>query len=83
MSVSPDLAERTVRAIYQRGLSLIDFPETGAPRDQIAPGLRIVFAGVHGVYYRNLPDSVTIVRIIDGRRDLEAIGDWDLPPNPA
>jgi plasmid stabilization system protein ParE len=42
-----------------------------------------VFAGVHGVYYRNLPNSVTIVRIIDGRRDLEAIGDWDIPPNRA
>ena len=51
------------------------FPESGAPRGQIRPGLRVVFHQRYAIYYRPLPDAVVIIRVVHGARDITAISE--------
>jgi plasmid stabilization system protein ParE len=46
------------------------------PRDEVRPGLRSVVANPHVVFYRVNADGLAeVVRVIDGRRDIDAIFD--------
>lgn len=44
-------------------------------RQQLAPGLRVVFHSPYAIYYRAEQDAVTIVRVLHGARDLGIIAD--------
>jgi toxin ParE1/3/4 len=44
-------------------------------RRHLAPGLRVVFHGAYTIYYFPDEDFVTIVRVLHGARDVEAIAD--------
>jgi toxin ParE1/3/4 len=53
-------------------LLLLDFPFLGRDRANFAPGVRSLPAGNHLIFYRVGQERVTILRVIDGRMDVEA-----------
>jgi toxin ParE1/3/4 len=52
---------------------LEDFPMAGRVRDEIRPGLRSTVSGPHLIFYHVSERRPLIVRILDGRRDIEEI----------
>lgn len=64
-------ARRVIRRIEDFAEGLSTFSDRGAPRPDIAPGLRIlVLPGRATLVYRSLPDRVIVARIVPPGRDL-------------
>lgn len=72
---SPDAADFHLRELYAVCARLADWPNSGPARAEIAPGLRSVLVSPHVVFYRVTSTSVQVVRVLHGRRDLDAIFD--------
>ena len=70
---SADIADKHLRDIASAANNLCDFPETGRARDDLLPGLRTVVVFPTVIFYRLVPGSVEIVRIVDGRRNIAAM----------
>jgi toxin ParE1/3/4 len=47
-------------------------PGIGRPRDDLGPGVRSRVVGYHVLFYRATPDTLTVLRIIHGSRDIPA-----------
>jgi toxin ParE1/3/4 len=69
---SPDVADAHLRDIQHTAQNLIDFPYSGAKRDQIVPNIRSIVVYPTVIFYRIGSKSIDIVRIADGRRNLAA-----------
>lgn len=54
---------------------LSDHPQLGTPRPEIDAQARMLVAKRWLLFYRVEPDAITVVRIIDGVRDLREM-DW-------
>jgi toxin ParE1/3/4 len=48
-----------------------EHPFAGRARDEVRPGLRSFAAAPHVVFYRVIEDRPEIVRVLDGRQDIE------------
>jgi len=70
---SDDVATRFVAAIERHFEPLRTFPNTGALRDHLLPGLRVVFHQRYAIYYQPHPDAVFIVRVVHSARDITPI----------
>jgi len=73
-------ATRILRLIAARIKGLADHPRLAPRRKDIRPGARMLVVGRYLVLYETHPDtdegpldSVEIVRVIDGRRDLPSL----------
>jgi toxin ParE1/3/4 len=66
-------ADRVVRGIGHACAMLDNHPFGGRGRNEVRPGLRSIVASPHVVFYRVNNDVAEIVRVLDGRRDLEEI----------
>ena len=64
---------KSLRAISKACLLLEEHALVGRARDEIRPGLRSVLVSPHVVFYRVSGETAQIVRILDGRRDIEDI----------
>lgn len=62
-----------MRGIGEACVLLDDHPFAGRARNEVRPGLRSIAASPHIVFYRVNNDVAEIVRILDGRRDLDEI----------
>jgi len=51
---------------------LAHFPFIGRERPAVAPGLRSLVASNYVIFYRVQGDDVVIIRVLDGRRDIDA-----------
>jgi toxin ParE1/3/4 len=51
--------------------NLARFPFIGRERSSLGPGLRCLVVDLHLVFYLVDVDRVTVVRVIDGRMDVE------------
>jgi toxin ParE1/3/4 len=49
------------------------FPQAGAAREVLAPGLRVTFAGNYALYYRHDARELILVRVLHGARDVAAL----------
>jgi len=49
---------------------IADFPEAGAARPELGPAVRIRPVAPYVVIYDISPDTVTILRLLHGRRDI-------------
>lgn len=74
---NPSAAERIYSALEERVSQLANAPRLGIRRPEIAPSVRILVEGVYLILYETHPDtnegridSVEIVRILHGHRDL-------------
>ena len=68
---SPRAAEAIVHRIDRKFDQLTRFPFIGRERPSLAPDLRSVVVGTHLIFYTVGSDWITIVRVIDGRRDID------------
>jgi toxin ParE1/3/4 len=66
-------ADKIMRKIATVVATIDDFPFAGRARDEIRPGLRSLAADIQIVFYRLKDDRPEIVRVLDGRQDLEDI----------
>ncbi|MFL6856891.1 MAG: type II toxin-antitoxin system RelE/ParE family toxin [Allosphingosinicella sp.] len=66
-------AQRWARHVVEATDRLIDFPNSGTPRPELAAGVRSIVVGRYLALYRVGPDSVDIVRIVHGARDLAGL----------
>jgi len=70
---NPDAADRVIDTILTRVRSLARFPLTGRARDDLRPGLRSSPVSPYVILFRPVDDTVTILRIIHGARDIPAV----------
>jgi len=77
---NPSAAERMYSAIEAHAHMLASLPRTGVRRPEVAPSTRILVEGVYLILYETHPDtndgpveSVEIVRIVHGHRDLSRL----------
>jgi toxin ParE1/3/4 len=66
-------ADKIVWEIGDACLLLEDHPFGGRARNEVRPGLRSIAASPHVIFYRVTNDIAEIVRVLDGRRDLDQI----------
>ena len=64
-------AEKVLREIAEVIALIEDHPFAGRARNEVRPGLRSVAAAPHVVFYRVVNDTPEIVRLLDGRQDIE------------
>jgi toxin ParE1/3/4 len=69
------MATRFLAALKSSLDRVLLFPESGAPRDQLAPGLRATFHGSYAIYYRTHETELVVIRVIHGMRDHVAIAE--------
>jgi toxin ParE1/3/4 len=66
-------ADRIIREIMKVVKTIDDFPSAGRSRDEIREGLRSLSTTPQIVFYRLKDDRPEIVRVLDGRQDIEEI----------
>jgi len=62
-----------LRQIAKVVATIDEFPLAGRSRDDVRVGLRSLSAGSQIVFYRLKSDRPEIVRVLDGRRDIDEI----------
>lgn len=67
---SLDAADKLVERIAEATTPLADFPDMGAPRDDLAPGVRMLAAWPYLIFYRHRGTDVVDERVLHGRRDI-------------
>jgi toxin ParE1/3/4 len=65
-------ADRLLDRIEARWQQLATYPFSGAPREDIAPGIRHLVIGEYLTLYRVGEDAIEILRVLHGRRNIEA-----------
>ena len=68
---NPTAAESALHAIQDKFEHLSRFPFIGRERESLASGLRSLLAGTHLIFYVVESDRVVVIRVIDGRMDVE------------
>lgn len=69
------MATRFVSALKNSLDRVLTFPDSGAPRDQLAVGLRATFYEAYVIYYRAAKTELAVIRILHGARDHAAVAD--------
>ncbi len=69
---SEALAHRTVNAILKELTILEMTPMLGRSREEFGRGLRSILYKQYVVFYRVQNDTIAIIRVLHGSRDLEA-----------
>ncbi len=49
------------------------FPSAYPARDHLSPGLRVTFTGNYAVYYQHDDRRLTVVRVLHGALDIDAL----------
>lgn len=66
-------AANVIEAIETKSYLLADFPEMGAPVEDLAPGLRSFTVGNHVIFYRPSKDGIEVIRVLRGGRAFPSI----------
>jgi len=62
---------QSLERIDRKFAELTRFPFIGRERSSLARGLRSTLVGNYVIFYTAGTDLITIVRVIDGRRDID------------
>ncbi len=68
---SPNAAVAFARRINTNFDNLVRFPFVGRERSWLAQGIRCLVVGLYLVFYVVGSEDITIVRVIDGRMDVD------------
>jgi toxin ParE1/3/4 len=68
---SPQAAERIAADIRRCIADIALFPRRGAPRSNIAPGVRSAFVRPYQIFYAVRQHHVEILRVLHGSRDIK------------
>jgi toxin ParE1/3/4 len=63
-------ARRLLQNIDRKIALVAEFPDIGSPHPEFGPNARLLVVGSYVVLYDRLPDTVEIVRVLHGARDL-------------
>ncbi len=74
------IADRIVRDIELSCQRLKAWPHSGRDRGDILPGMRSIPSSPYVVFYRVRTSRIEIIRVLHGRRDVEAIFDETSKP---
>ena len=74
---NPSAADRVLDILDARMMRLAEHPLLGPARPDIAPGLRYLVSGNYLVLYRVMGESVEVVRVLHGARNLNALFEND------
>ncbi|MBX9772797.1 MAG: type II toxin-antitoxin system RelE/ParE family toxin [Xanthobacteraceae bacterium] len=69
---SPAAADSLLKEIARKFRNLSDFPFIGRDRSMLSSGIRSIVAHPYVIFYQVEPASVVIVRVLHGRRDIDA-----------
>jgi toxin ParE1/3/4 len=72
-TAGPGAAEKILREIGKVIALIEDHPFAGRARNEVRRGLRSFATFPHVVFYRVADDVPEIVRVLDGRQDIEEI----------
>jgi toxin ParE1/3/4 len=65
-------ADTVIDRIQRTFDMLADAPLAGRSRDELKPNLRSFPVGNYMIFYVPLPDGVEVVRVMNGRQDIDA-----------
>jgi toxin ParE1/3/4 len=68
---NPSAADRFIRRIDANFGNLARFPFIGRERSRLAPRLRCLVVGLYLIFYTVDAEQITVVRLIDGRMDVD------------
>jgi toxin ParE1/3/4 len=68
---NPTAALNVLEEIHRKLEQIARFPFIGPERSRLAPGLRASVVGKHLIFYVIGVDRITVVRVIDGRMDVD------------
>ena len=68
---NPQAADNLIRDIEAKFKNLSRFPFIGRERSSLAPGLRSILVGHSLIFYVIEHDRIVVVRLIDGRMDID------------
>jgi toxin ParE1/3/4 len=66
-------ADQFLDKILNQCRQLAEFPRMGRARENLAPNLRSFPVKKYVIFYRPVDDTIEIVRILHGARDIESI----------
>ena len=69
----PNVADKLIREIGRVVTVIEDHPLAGRSRNEVRAGLRSIAANPYVAFYRVVNDRPEIVRVLDGRRDIDEI----------
>jgi toxin ParE1/3/4 len=70
-----EAGERLLKEFEQKCQNLIKFPKMGKSYSKIRTNLRGVPLGGYIIFYQIIPDGIEVLRVVNGRKDLEALFD--------
>jgi toxin ParE1/3/4 len=70
---SPDVADEQLRFVDRACEALAQWPHSGRARDELFRGVRSIAVEAYVVFYRVGNSAIEIVRVLHGRRDVDAI----------
>lgn len=68
---NPAAAERFIESLEARCLALIDMPNMGRRREELAPDLRSITEGNYVILYLGTANGIYIVRVLHSKQDIE------------
>ena len=68
-----NITDEFIDSIYDKCKQLLDFPESGRNRNEIAIGLKSLIFKNYIIFYRIESNDIEIARIINGFRDIDSI----------
>ncbi|MDD4889663.1 MAG: type II toxin-antitoxin system RelE/ParE family toxin [Phycisphaerae bacterium] len=74
-AASAESADRQITAIVERFATLAGHPRSGRVRGELGKGMRSVVQGSYVILYRIEPETVQIVRVVHGARDVASLLD--------
>jgi toxin ParE1/3/4 len=70
---NPTAAKRLAAEIKRKAKATAEFPAMGHSYAHLLPSLRGFFVGDYVILYLPKPNSIQVIRVLSGYRDLEAI----------
>jgi toxin ParE1/3/4 len=70
---NPVAADRLVDAVMEATRTHVRFPNMGQSRNDLQPGLRSFVVSPYVVFYRPLGDTIEVLRVLHGARDIGSI----------
>ncbi|MFM9159210.1 MAG: type II toxin-antitoxin system RelE/ParE family toxin, partial [Dolichospermum sp.] len=73
LAVNVEADEKIFRKFYKKCQQLVQFPKLGRSYSHIKPSLRGLPLDGYIIFYRVINETVEILRIVNGRQDLDAL----------
>jgi toxin ParE1/3/4 len=71
--INIEAGEYFVQEFEKKCKNLVNFPNMGRSYEDIAPLLRGIPVDGHIILYKMIDDEITIVRVVNGKRDLKSL----------